>query len=168
MEANKEELSGLLYEGIMMEVEMWDVLTTALSQNWGKGSTKPADVNPEMVFTGTNDEIIEKISIYLVNTVMEYVIDREELQSDITEIMLINFDVILEDNSDLMLAGSIMKLYEELKAGKDEYLKMIRERYDKFLKKSNKPSTEIKMQDESSSSEEEKESEDEDGFRIAK
>ena len=168
MEANTEELSGLLYEGIVMGLEMWDVLTTALSQNWGKGSIKPADANLEMVFIGTNDEVIDKMAVYLVNTVTGYVIDREELQSDIAEIMLINFDLILEDNSDLTLAGSIMKLYEELKAGKDEYLKMIREGYDKFLKKSNKPSTKSKIEDESSSSEEEKESEDEDGFRIAK
>eukprot|EP00826_Nyctotherus_ovalis_P024184 TRINITY_DN18743_c0_g1_i1.p1 TRINITY_DN18743_c0_g1~~TRINITY_DN18743_c0_g1_i1.p1 ORF type:complete len:187 (+),score=60.51 TRINITY_DN18743_c0_g1_i1:172-732(+) len=186
MEAKTEEMSGLLYEGILMELEMWDVLITALSQRWGraagKGLSPETDVNPEMVFTGTEDEIRDKMAIYLVNTTMNYEVDKEVLRGDIAEIMEINFDLTLEDGSDLALATSIMKLYEELVAGSNEYFNNISAKYDKFLqiahalpKPSIKSSTE--EEDESWSSEEEKkpegkeeedESEDDDGFSIAK
>ena len=107
MEKNDIEVVGLLYEGLMMELEMWDVLNTAFSQKWSAENPKPAAAkeNKALIFTGTDDRIREKIAIYLSDTISNYEVSKEELRQDIEDIMLLNFNVVMDDGSDMEVFG---------------------------------------------------------------
>ena len=105
MESNEIEVTGLLYEGIVMELEMWDALNTALSQKWGKSEAAPIPAPPkekskELIFTGTDDQIRDKMAIYFADTMGNFEISKDDLKDDLAEIMLVNFGLAVEDDSD--------------------------------------------------------------------
>ena len=103
MEKSDIEVTGLIYDGIMIELNNWAILDSALKQK-AKNELPPHTVNPEdLVLTGTDEKIKDKFAFFLIDTMSNYEVNKEDIRDDIKGIMKSNFGSIIEDNSDLQV-----------------------------------------------------------------
>eukprot|EP00826_Nyctotherus_ovalis_P027334 TRINITY_DN21363_c0_g1_i1.p1 TRINITY_DN21363_c0_g1~~TRINITY_DN21363_c0_g1_i1.p1 ORF type:complete len:113 (+),score=30.87 TRINITY_DN21363_c0_g1_i1:24-341(+) len=96
MKSNDIETTGLIYEGLLVLLQNWRQFNEALSQK------QPAKVAAKVLkLEGTDDKVRDKLAFYLIDTVANYEVEKEELRSDIAQIVKENFGATIDDGSDL-------------------------------------------------------------------
>ena len=103
MKPNDIEITGQIYEGLIMVLENWSVLNEALSQrdNLPEPKISPGGLN----LKGTDNKVRDKLAFYLIDIMSNYETTKEEFRSDIVQIMKENFGVTISDNSDLEVSS---------------------------------------------------------------